>query len=264
MPTRQPGGIQARVGRRRGLDLPPGFFRRPMQQRQPRAPQNTPKRIVLVKRTALAYGLAIAVVAAVVGCRLALRGVLGDAAPLLPFIPVVLLTAWYGGLGPGLLATALSAAAAALFLLPPHNGFRIDESSDFDRTAVFVGVCAVLAGFSASLRRNITERKRTEDAADAARRQLELIMNCMAVPVTQCSRDFKYVWVSKACADWLGRTPEEINGRPIAEVIGRETFDQLRPQFERVLRGETVRYEDQVQYPGIGSRWISAAYTPTA
>jgi PAS domain S-box-containing protein len=216
-----------------------------------------------VKRTALAYGLAIAAVGVVVGCRLALRGVLGDAAPLLPFIPAVLLAAWYGGLGPGLLATALSAAAAAFFLLPSHNGFRIDEASDVVRTTVFVGVGALLTWFCASLRRNTTERKRTQDAADSARRQLELVTSCMAAPVTRCSRDFKYVWVSKACADWLGRSPEEINGRPIAEIIGRETFEQLRPQFERVLRGETVRYEDQVQYPGIGRRWISAVYTPT-
>jgi PAS domain S-box-containing protein len=216
-----------------------------------------------VKRTALAYGQAIAAVAVVVGCRLALRGVLGNAAPLLPFIPVVFLAAWYGGLGPGLLATALSAAAAAFFFLPSHNGFRIDEADDVVRTAVFVGVGALLTWFCASLRHNITERRRTEDAVDSARRQLELVTSCMAVPVTRCSRDFKYVWVSKAYADWLGRSPDEISGRPIADNIGREAFEQLRPQFERVLAGETVRYEDQVHFPGIGARWISAAYTPT-
>ncbi len=248
----------------RELDPPPRSFRRPVwQSRAPPEPQKTLKRFFLVNRRALAYGLAIAAVAAVVGCRLALRGVLGDAAPLLPFIPAVLLTAWYGGLGPGLLATALSAAAAAFFLLPSHNGFRLDESSDVVRTGVFVGVCGVLTWFSASLRRSTSERKRTQDAIDSARRQLELVTSCMAVPVTRCSRDFKYVWVSQACADWLGRRPEEINGRPIAEIVGRETFEQLRPQFERVLDGETVHYQDHVQYPGIGRRWISAVYTPT-
>jgi PAS domain S-box-containing protein len=216
-----------------------------------------------VKRTALDYGLAIAAVAVVVACRLALRGIIGNAAPLLPFIPAVLVVAWYGGLGPGLLATALSAAAATFIFMPSHNGFRIDEADDAVRGGVFVAVGVLLTWFCESLQRNITERKRTEGAAEFARHQLQVIMDCMAVPVTRCSRDFKYMWVSKACADWLGRSQEEINGRPIVEIIGRESFESLRPKFERVLAGEIVRYEDQVQYPGIGQRWISAAYTPT-
>lgn len=46
-----------------------------------------------------------------------------------PFIPAVLVVAWYGGLGPGLFATLLSAVVINFFFLPPFYSFVIKESS---------------------------------------------------------------------------------------------------------------------------------------
>jgi len=45
------------------------------------------------------------------------------------FYPVILLTAWLGGVGPGLLATGLSAVAAMYFLLGPA-GLAVGETAD--------------------------------------------------------------------------------------------------------------------------------------
>ena len=84
-----------------------------------------------------------------------------------------------------------------------------------------------------------------------------------SVPVTRCSRDLRYLWVSKPYADWLHRPAAEIVGRPILEVIGPEAFAVLHPYFEQVLAGKQVRYEEEVNYQGLGRRWISAVYTPT-
>src|SRR5262249_38451532 len=44
---------------------------------------------------------------------------------------------------------------------------------------------------------------------------------------------------------------------------GTEAFAHLRPYFERVLSGEVVRYEESVNFQGIGVRWTNAVYTPT-
>ena len=41
---------------------------------------------------------------------------LGDAVPHMTFFPAVMIAAYFGGLGPGLLATILSAVAANYFL----------------------------------------------------------------------------------------------------------------------------------------------------
>jgi PAS domain S-box-containing protein len=106
-------------------------------------------------------------------------------------------------------------------------------------------------------------RKRAEEAERAATQQLHIVTDGMAAPVTRCSRDLRYLWVSKPYADWIGRPPEEIVGRPIIDILGQEAFDQLRPHFEQVLAGRKAHYEEAVDYKGLGRRWINAVYTPT-
>jgi PAS domain S-box-containing protein len=110
---------------------------------------------------------------------------------------------------------------------------------------------------------DVTDQLRAEQARRAAQEQLHIVTDSMSVPVTRCGRDLAYVWVSKPYADWLGRPPEAIVGHPIAEVIGQEAFESLRPHFEQVLSGQAVRYEEEVNYRGLGRRWVNAVYTPT-
>ena len=103
---------------------------------------------------------------------------------------------------------------------------------------------------------DITEKRRVQD-------DLELVTNGMAVAVTRCSRDFRYLWANQGYAQWLQRPLDEIVGRPIRDVLGREAFESLRHHFERVLAGNNVNYEAETNFLGIGKRWISAAYSPT-
>jgi PAS domain S-box-containing protein len=95
------------------------------------------------------------------------------------------------------------------------------------------------------------------------REQLQLVTDVMDAPVSRCSRDFRFLWVSKTFADWIGRPPEDVIDRPILDIIGEEAFQQLRPRFEQVLSGDKVSYEEEVDYRGLGRRWINARYTPT-
>jgi len=103
---------------------------------------------------------------------------------------------------------------------------------------------------------DITEKRRAQD-------DLELVTQGMALAVTRCSRDFRYLWANQGYAQWLERPLDEIMGRPIWDVLGKEAFESLRHHFERVLAGDKVNYEAEIKFQGIGKRWISAAYSPT-
>jgi PAS domain S-box-containing protein len=92
---------------------------------------------------------------------------------------------------------------------------------------------------------------------------LRVVVESMSAPVTRCSRDLRYLWVSKPYADWLGRPIEDIVGRPIVDVIGAPAIEAIRPHIECVLAGERVEYEERVMFRGLGARWIHAVYTPT-
>ena len=67
------------------------------------------------------YLVALAAFGAAILFRYALDDSLGQKVPYLQLYPAVMIAAWYGGLGPGLLITALSTIAAMYFLLPPYG-----------------------------------------------------------------------------------------------------------------------------------------------
>jgi signal transduction histidine kinase/ActR/RegA family two-component response regulator len=73
------------------------------------------------------YAVAVCVTALIVVARECLSGWLGRSAPFLLSIAAVLIASLRGGLGPGLLATALSAAASDFFFVPPVFSLRIEK-----------------------------------------------------------------------------------------------------------------------------------------
>ena len=73
--------------------------------------------------TALRYGVAVLAVGVALGLKLLLDPLITDQSPFLLLAGAVVVGAWFGGLGPGLLATALGALGADYFFLPPEGSF---------------------------------------------------------------------------------------------------------------------------------------------
>src|SRR5262245_22272825 len=116
---------------------------------------------------------------------------------------------------------------------------------------------------ASKIARDITDKKRADEALTAAEEQLRLVTDSMAAAVTRCSRDLRYLWVSPGYAHWLRRTPEKIEGRLIKDVIGAEGYENIRRHVEGVLDGQKQEYEALVNFQGPGQRWIHAVYVPT-
>ena len=76
-------------------------------------------------RTALAcYSLAVLAVLATALLKGPIEAHVGHGPPFILFLPAVTLGAWYGGLGPGLLATILATIICAFFFIPPVGSFE--------------------------------------------------------------------------------------------------------------------------------------------
>jgi two-component system CheB/CheR fusion protein len=110
---------------------------------------------------------------------------------------------------------------------------------------------------------DMTRLRTALDDAVSTRKQLEAITSLMDAGVTRCTADLRYDWVSPRYAKWINSTPAHMAGRPIRAVVGEAAFERLLPKFERVLAGERVEYEEEVEFQGIGARWIRAAYVPS-
>ena len=90
---------------------------------------------------------AVAVLAAVIAAaiRLQFLDVLELRAVFLTFYPAVAVAALYGGLGPGLLATVVSAALANYFWMEPVGQFGITNSADLMSMVVFLASGALIS-----------------------------------------------------------------------------------------------------------------------
>lgn len=96
---------------------------------------------VLKKHTGspvLRYGLAVAFVALAMLLKALLAPLIQEESPFLLFFFVVLLSAWIGGRGPGLLATGLAAVSAVYFFITLYYSFAIGSTGQAVQLAVFL------------------------------------------------------------------------------------------------------------------------------
>jgi PAS domain S-box-containing protein len=77
-----------------------------------------------------AYALALTVTGVTLAVRMELAGWFGDRPMLLLFILPIFLSAFVGGLGPGLVATAVAALGASYWLIPPLHSFAMASTVD--------------------------------------------------------------------------------------------------------------------------------------
>ena len=91
--------------------------------------------------------------------------------------------------------------------------------------------------------------------------KLRVILDAADMPINYCSADREFLFVNRTYAEWYDRTPEDIIGKTIVELLGEEGNETIRPYYERALRGEHVCYETEVNL-SIGYRYLQCNYTP--
>ncbi|MFS8609445.1 MAG: PAS domain S-box protein, partial [Gammaproteobacteria bacterium] len=109
---------------------------------------------------------------------------------------------------------------------------------------------------------DITDRRRAEALAIASRRQLQLITDSAPVSIMNCGTDYRLKFVNRTFADVYGKSPSEIVGQRVEDVLGHAAFEQIKPHADRALAGESNDFEAEVRAEGAGSRWIRCAYAP--
>src|SRR5215510_14008274 len=101
-----------------------------------------------------------------------LNQALGGNLPLTLFIIPVVVSAWFGGLGPGLLTTFLSGLSSEYFLTKPHFSLFSMDTADWERLTLFLATSGLLNWLIMITR---AARQAVEDRAqEAVQRQIEL------------------------------------------------------------------------------------------
>lgn len=106
----------------------------------------------------LRYGVALILVAIAGCCNYLMPPVFGESHYFF-FSAAILASALWGGLGPGLMATALSALLSAYLFIAPFYSFRIEAPEAARRLAVFIAEGAIISAIGNVIRENHTPER---------------------------------------------------------------------------------------------------------
>jgi len=166
------------------------------------------------------YVVALLSVGLALGLRELAEPWMGSKAPFLQFYPAIFVSAWFGGFGPGLVATLLSAGLAAYFYLPPA-GFAIDDSVDRVVLAIFVVMGVAISGLSRRIRTAEASRRESAQLAVARATRLDAIINTTV--------DGIVVIDASGTIEEFNRGAERLFGYDAADVIGRNVSMLMPP-----------------------------------
>lgn len=123
-----------------------------------------------------------------------------------------------------------------------------------------IGPGGAVAGFYYFVH-DITERKKAEQAMKENRDRLALIADNLPALIVYLDADERYLFVNKRCCEWYARDADQILGKRVAEIYG-DRYSMFEERFRRVENGETVEFEDQIDYPDGVTRYVRATYLP--
>jgi PAS domain S-box-containing protein len=118
---------------------------------------------MLARPTWQRYGVAIAAVLLGWIAREALTQSVGPTSlPFIFFFPAVAASAWFGGLGPGVLSMLLSAAMADWFFIGSTPGFAFSNIYDVTAIAAFLAACLFIVAAIYAMHRADADRARVQ------------------------------------------------------------------------------------------------------
>jgi PAS domain S-box-containing protein len=175
------------------------------------------------------YGLAIILTALALGLRLGFDPLLGQLT-FITFFPAIMLTGWYGGLGPGLLCTFLCAVSAHYFIQYPRFSFHFD-SLQLIRLFLFVAFGALMSVLCETLHKTIRYLQKAEE-------WFRITLSSIGDAAIATDIDGKIIFMNSVAEGLTGWKHLEAEGKNISEIfeiVNEFTRKSVENPIEKVL-----------------------------
>jgi PAS domain S-box-containing protein len=184
-------------------------------------------------RAVLAYAVAALATGVSVVLSVLLEAPL-EGRPFPVLLCAVMLSAWFGGLGPGLLATAIGGLVVDYYFEDPRHAFVVSSWGTLIRLAVFLATAILISGLSAQMR----AAERAAAAGRSAAEQLASLITASEDAVVGATLDGTVVSWNPGAERLLGQPAEDAIGRFVAPLVAPEGEDELPRVLERLRHGD--------------------------
>jgi len=201
----------------------------------------------------LAWGYAVGVLACIAawGVRVALDPLLGAQVTYAPLLLSVAFAAWYGGLGPSLLATLLGAAIAWYAYLSPRDRFEVLDIDAAVQLGLYCAAALCIGGIASALRAS-RERAQSlarevlarESGLEHARAELEAERDRFRITL-QAIGDAVIATDAQGNITFANECAAALTGWPIAEAIGKPLAKVFRTIDETTRANAALALEQE-------------------
>ncbi len=201
------------------------------------------------------YVVAVLAVGLALLAKLLLDPLIEEETPFLLFLGAVMVGAWFGGLGPGLLATALAVLTADYFFLSPTYTFLLDDFGQVLRLALFVLEGSFISVLVATMRsarrqseaRTLQSRRDQEDLLRSEER-FRATFEQAAVGIAHVGFGGEWLRVNQKLCHIVGYTREELLERTFQDITHPDDLQEDLDLFVPLMAGEISTYSMEKRY----------------
>ena len=181
------------------------------------------------------YSIAVLVVV-VAGGLTALLPAVAEGTPFLFFFAAVMVSAWYGGLGPSLLTILLAAVWSVAFVLPAQAALHGGTQAKMLRLSLFMGVTLLMSALH-------TRQRRATAVEHLQREYWQTTLTSIGDAVIVTDARGNVTAMNPDAQRLTGWSLETAQGRALADVfviVNEETRQPVEDPVRKVLRTGTV------------------------
>jgi PAS domain S-box-containing protein len=198
------------------------------------------------------YTVALLAVIACLELRLLLNPFLGVNVPFITFFFGVMVAAWYGGFGPGIVAALASTVVADYFFIAPVGSYSFNSANALG-LSLFVMEAIGISVLSEALHRA------KQEAEDGSLRMKHLL-NSISEAFVAVDTRWRYTVVNRQAADLLGRSEEVLLGRNVWEMFPEHAASDVSVQFHEAMQDHAARTFEY--FDAASNRWFENRLYP--
>ena len=190
------------------------------------------------------YGFVVLTVVIASLLRSALVSAIGEGVPFILYYPTVVLCAWFGGLGPGLLSAALGGLVAWYVFIPPQYSFMFSDPTAPAQMTLFLLAGALISLLAESLHRARRQAEERETREREQREGFRVTLASIGDAVIATDALGLVTLMNEVAQSLTGWNAEDASGRPLDEVftiVNEQTRQRVdNPALRAIREGAIV------------------------